>query len=1084
VKALAIDPTSSTTMYAGGVAGGVWKTTNGGTSWAPLTDSSANLAVSSIVISPADHNVIYAGTGEHQGSYHFPVPGAGIMKSTNAGLTWSFIANTFDLANKDNFITVRRLAISDDGTRLYAASNKGVMRSLDSGVTWSPARTTTDAYDDGCTDVDIVSTDTAPNPDLDTLVAACGSVLPGGIYRSTDSGANWSARVNGTNWPATPFGTADLSVSPNHLRVWASLAGSGHLADDSAANPGADQFVGLLRSDNGGDTWTRVATAPDVFANCSFPLGGKQGNYDNVVAVDPVDPDRVWIGGIDLYVYTTASNAIRRVSSWFLDQTTRGLTPQHLERWVHADQHTVVFDPNYATSHVVYIGNDGGIFRTANGNAAVSSNVTCDGTNTNPAGPMTWTDLDNGLGITQFYDGVPEPQGGGYFGGTQDNGAWYGVQVDGTNAWSMVHGGDGGTVGVEPDAAVKAYYTQFPLMDFARVSANRQTVTRAVIGPTELYADPDNDPTTAAVPNDRWRFVNPFIVDPNATAAGVPRRLWTGGDGIWTSVNQGSNWTRVVADIDGTPNSGLVTALAVKPGNSNVVYVGMDDGRVWRSANATNPAPTFTQVDSTNLPPTSFANTVSSIAISADGRVWVAYQRFKNSYIMKSDLAGTTFVDSDPDINLPVIPFNAVAVNPLHANEIYLGTDAGVYQSNDTGATWTLATKNLANTIVPSLKFQPGTEILYAFTHGRGAWRVKAGPQADVTRPTYSTSLSLAGTATFTFSEDVTGITSNSMFLRLGDTGVKVPGSITSCKNASGTVVACASTTVRSATYTTTSKLVLGQKYQTVATAAVQDSYGNDVSSAIHNIRVTTEQDNGATPVYQWRNLASSSSYGGYTRVAAMAGETLNFVTTSRSVVWYTIKGPSQGLADVYVNNVKVLADVTNRSTTSTYKVARTIPFANVPTASSYTVSIRAKGPSSGTDTSKTRVNVDAFKVGTTLVSNPTTNVTYRWRGVTYTSGRHTYATDMTSAVMTLPFRGTALSLKVVTGATQGKMRVKIDGTTYPDIDLYASSTHYDVAKNFSSLTDTVHTLTLTVLGTKNASATATQVTVDSFTVT
>jgi photosystem II stability/assembly factor-like uncharacterized protein len=132
IRSLVIHPTTPTTMFAGGVDGGIWKTTDGGVSWFPINDFLANLAVSSIVFRPGDPTTMYAGTGE--GFYNGDgIRGAGILKSTDGGNTWSVLPSTTGV----NFFYVNRLAFSADGNILLAGTREGLFRSLDQGASFN-----------------------------------------------------------------------------------------------------------------------------------------------------------------------------------------------------------------------------------------------------------------------------------------------------------------------------------------------------------------------------------------------------------------------------------------------------------------------------------------------------------------------------------------------------------------------------------------------------------------------------------------------------------------------------------------------------------------------------------------------------------------------------------------------------------------------------------------------------------------------------------------------------------------------------------------------------------------------------------
>lgn len=179
-RALVIDPSSPDTIYAAGVAGGIWKTTNGGTSWTPQDDFMANLAVTSIEMDTANNQILYAGTGE--GFFNGDgVRGAGIFKTINGGTTWTRLTNT----NNSNFHYVNDVVVSPaNPTHVYAATRTGVFRSLDSGVNWTNVLVSNAANgNNGAMDLAIRS-----DQATDYIFAALGTFAQGHIWRNTDAG--------------------------------------------------------------------------------------------------------------------------------------------------------------------------------------------------------------------------------------------------------------------------------------------------------------------------------------------------------------------------------------------------------------------------------------------------------------------------------------------------------------------------------------------------------------------------------------------------------------------------------------------------------------------------------------------------------------------------------------------------------------------------------------------------------------------------------------------------------------------------------------------------------------------------------
>lgn len=422
-RALLIDPTNTTTMYAAGVSGGVWKSTNSGASWTPLADLMANIAVCSLAMDPTNSNVIYAGTGESfTDGYDVTVGGtgqrgAGIFKTTDGGLNWTRLANT----NNSNFYYVNDIVISPTSNqRIYAATETGVFRSLDGGNTWAGVHSQT-----RCTDL-AIRTDQAS----DYIFASCRPSGQGTIYRNTNAGG---AGTWDSVFTEVGMGRTSLAIAPSSQGVIYAIAAS------TVAGPNNNFLNGLhavFRSTSSGTsgTWTaQVRNSSSIklntvlFSNpreafrteCGIgtsSFGYNQGYYDNVIAVDPADSNRVWVGGIDLFRSDNGGVNWGIASYW---DSSGGRTD-----FAHADHHSIVFHPQYngTTNQTMYVGNDGGLYRTSNARAATNSGsfAACQPAANSSA--LIWAKLNNSYGTTQFYHGLPYPNGTTYFGGTQDNG--------------------------------------------------------------------------------------------------------------------------------------------------------------------------------------------------------------------------------------------------------------------------------------------------------------------------------------------------------------------------------------------------------------------------------------------------------------------------------------------------------------------------------------------------------------------------------------------------------------------------------------------------------------------------------------
>jgi photosystem II stability/assembly factor-like uncharacterized protein len=747
-RAMVIDPTNPEVMYIGGVAGGVWKTTDGGGSWTPLDDFMANLAVSSLAMDPSNSNVLYAGTGE--GYFNGDsVRGAGIFKTTNGGATWTQLPAT----NDSNFHYVNDLIVSDNNAQhVYAATRNGVWYSLDGGGSW------TQAFDasalNGCMDL-AARTDTA----TDYLFAACGTFTQAQIYRNTDAAGAGAWVPLGTEFGQ---GRTSLAIAPSNQNVIYALSAS------VEGGSFRDGLYAVFRSTSSGDpgTWTaRVRnTSPTqmntlLLSNTVYGLYSKcfgggvdyyfnQGWYDNVIAVDPVNSNRVWVGGIDLFRSTDGGANWGVASRWW------GGGPA----FNHADQHGIVFHPAYngTTNQIMYTVNDGGVRRTDNAASGTTSTSTtpvsfvCGGST--PASMVNWTELNNNYRVTQFYNGVPYPGGLTYFGGTQDNGTVRGDDAGGIDGWSMIQGGDGGYVAVSATDPNTLY------AEFTGISIQKSTNGGVSWGSA-----------TSGI-SDSGLFINPFVMDPSNSEI-----LWTGGTSPWRTTDGAASWAQ--AGISFGTN---VSAIAVANTSSNRVLMGTWSGSIHRTTTALS-ADGGTFWNST----TPRSGYVSSVAFdpSNASRAYATYSNFGGFHVWKSTDGGATFtpIDGSGATGIPDIPVHSIVVDPGSPSRLYVGTDLGVFVSRDGGATWAVENTGFANVITETLAVGNvgGVPHIFAFTHGRGAFRVSPVDTGlpSVTITASDGTATEAGTTTGTLTVMRTGSTASALTVHYTVAGTATSGS-------------------------------------------------------------------------------------------------------------------------------------------------------------------------------------------------------------------------------------------------------------------------------------------------------------------
>jgi hypothetical protein len=614
---LVVDPVRTDTVYAGAATGGVWRSTDGGRTFARAWPVGVTPSIGALAITAS--GTLYAGTGEgNPGGGSVTFPGNGVYRSTDGGSSWTAAG----LAGSDR---IGRLAIDPtNANRIFAAATgslfvsggvRGLYRTVDGGANWqlvlAGANGTTGA-------VDVAVDPTNPNRVFaamwDHKRQPQGRTYGGvgsGIFRSTDGGATWSRVAGGLPASGTNVGRMGVAIAPsdpNRMYV---------ISADTTGN-----FLGFWTSTNGGTSWTAI-TNTSFLATSQSTFGWWFGR----IWVDRAAAQHVWVAGVQLLESTNAGGSWSRNSA------------------VHADQHAFAFDPR--VSGRVFLGDDGGVYRSTSSGSVAG----------------TWTKATS-LAVNQFYTvAVSRQDVARVSGGAQDNGSlrnWSGT------AFNSIGGGDGTTNLIDPTNQNKVYACS------QNGSCTRSTdggTTRSSFGSTvsdrrnwvtPIVFDPNN-PAVMYYAGNRvnrstnsaasWSVISPDLTRGNGGIGGATfgtvttlavarsdgRVIYAGTDDgrVWVTRNTGGSWTEVTA---GLPTR-WVTRIEVDPGNANTAYVSIsgyrngdpgahvfkttNGGTVWQDVSAGLPdAPVNDVVLDPRTPTVLYAATDVGVFSSTSGGPW------------------------------------------------------------------------------------------------------------------------------------------------------------------------------------------------------------------------------------------------------------------------------------------------------------------------------------------------------------------------------------------------------------------------------------------------------------------------------
>ncbi len=654
MKAIAFHPVNHQIVYAGAASGGVFRSTDGGANWQAVMDNAPSIPVGAIAIDKNNPDVVFAGTGEpvmdisrvrSAPSYY----GVGVMKSTDAGSTWE--ALPWPTKSSAIFRIVLHPTSSDT---MLVATRSNLMKSTTGGKTWISS-----ALAGVCTDVRYK----IGNPSI--VFAAIGNDDGGmnnGIWRSGAGGDRYTWVKCATNFPSSDSTgriiLAQTPADPNLLMAFVSLK-------YSLVGSSGNDFLALMKSTDDGATWERVKT------NLKSNYTNGQAFYDFCANISPLDKNVIFTGGLEVYRSTNGGVSFSQVTS--------GNEP------VHVDQHVIEFQP--VTNHV-YIGNDGGIYKSVTNGAS-------------------WDNLGYTLQTIQFYTVHVDPNEPlRILGGTQDNGTQRLARTTDWS-WAIINGGDGGYCAFDPKNS-NTIFSRITVYNYPFRSTNGGSSW------TPLNRGFQTD-------LDRSNWIPPTIL-----VGTTNPKLYTATQFVYVATNVTSpmstpTWNAISTDLTKRNSyESVIATMTVAPSNSNVMYVGTGDGKVQKTTNLNDVEVQWEDLTRTNLPNRWITRVITDP--NNENICYVGYSGTGTGHVFKTVDGGATWTDISLKAGgFPDVPVNSIAIPKNMPNVLFVATDLGVLVTTDGGTSWARFGTGLPNVVVYDLAINSANQLIAA-THGRGMW--------------------------------------------------------------------------------------------------------------------------------------------------------------------------------------------------------------------------------------------------------------------------------------------------------------------------------------------------------------------------
>jgi photosystem II stability/assembly factor-like uncharacterized protein len=677
IAAFAVHPADASHYYVAVASGGVWKTTNAGTTWTPVFDHEGSYSIGAIALDPKNPHVVWVGTGENN-SQRSVSYGDGVYRSDDGGKSWTNVGLKSSEHIGQILIDPRNsdvVYVAAQGPLWSPGGDRGLYKTVDGGKKWKKVLSISE--NTGVTDVVL----DPRNPDV--LLAAAyqrrrhvWTLINGGpesaIYKSTNGGDTWKKLKAGL--PGLDLGRISLAIAASKPDVV------------YAGIESIDKKGGVFRSTDLGETWER---------RNDFDQGAM---YFAGVAVDPKDADRIYVMGVFMQVSDDGGKKLRRLG----------------QKWRHVDDHAIWINPR-DTRHY-RVGCDGGVYESFDRGTS-------------------WNFMAN-LPVTQFYDVTVDESGPFYhvYGGTQDNFTLGGPartrSIHGiTNAdWFVTLGGDGFHCRVDPKDANTVYATlQYGVLSRFDRRTGQSTIIQPQAGKGETPL--------------RWNWDSPLIISPHQHTRlyFAANRLFRSDDrgDSWKSVSgdltrqldrdalpvMGKLWgPDAVAKHKSTSFYGNCLGLAESPKKEGLLYVGTDDGLVQVSEDG---GQSWRKIDKfPGVPDRTYVTRLVASQHATD-TVYLAFDNHKNGdfapYLLKSTDTGRTWTSIKGDLpeRGSVLALAEDHVNP---DLLFAGTEFGLYFTSDGGKRWLRLKGGLPTIAVKDLAIQRPMNDLVVGTFGRGIY--------------------------------------------------------------------------------------------------------------------------------------------------------------------------------------------------------------------------------------------------------------------------------------------------------------------------------------------------------------------------